>query len=476
MTSRLLPFDQRRVVARCAAFVFVCALVGVACGDDGPATNGEATTTDVGADVDTAPNDETSAPPDTDDVDLSEEIEATYTWYRDIAPLLETHCGSCHLPGGQGTGDFTDPQLVESFAPAILASVAAGRMPPPASDPACQDYIGADRWVVPDDFGTRIQTWIDEGHVRGSAAEYVPVPPIATRLDDANLEVRIPQPYRPTFEDPANPGNEYRCFVVEHGRDETFYIQKMAPIVDRPELVHHIVLFKARRHDIPAQNDPLTGYDCINMTFFVGSGGPGTILSGDSGMISAWAPGSQAIDFGSEYGVEMEPDHVFIMQIHYFNGAPDGAEPDFSGYEFTVDDQPRRPIIMLPFGPTGFRIPAGDSAYELSTTLRIPLQIRIHGVMPHMHYLGQSYRMWFGEGEDEVCLASSERYDFENQLTYMFPEPIVIPAQTPIGFGCVWNNSTSNPNLIHDPPQEIRYGERTDEEMCFGFSLLSVGR
>jgi len=43
-----------------------------------------------------------------------------------------------------------------------------------------------------------------------------------------------------------------------------------------------------------------------------------------------------------------------------------------------------------------------------------------------------------------------------------------------IGFECTWNNSTSNPHLFHDPPIDIGYGERTDEEMCFAFTLITI--
>ena len=57
----------------------------------------------------------------------------------------------------------------------------------------------------------------------------------------------------------------------------------------------------------------------------------------------------------------------------------------------------------------------------------------------------------------------------------MFEEPITIPRRSRLGFGCTWDNSTANPNLVHNPPIEIRYGERTDEEMCFGFALISIG-
>ena len=73
---------------------------------------------------------------------------------------------------------------------------------------------------------------------------------------------------------------------------------------------------------------------------------------------------------------------------------------------------------------------------------------------------------------DETCIAASEKWDFNNQLTYVFNEPIELKGGDTIHMECHWNNSRSNPNLIHDPPIEVGYGERTDEEMCFAFTLI----
>ena len=44
-----------------------------------------------------------------------------------------------------------------------------------------------------------------------------------------------------------------------------------------------------------------------------------------------------------------------------------------------------------------------------------------------------------------------------------------------IYFECTWDNSTGNPNAFYETPQDIGFGERTDEEMCYAFTLLSIG-
>ena len=61
------------------------------------------------------------------------------TWHSDVSPALQGQCTRCHAPGGQGAGDFTTPEAVAALAPAMIEAIQSGRMPPPVSDPDCQD-------------------------------------------------------------------------------------------------------------------------------------------------------------------------------------------------------------------------------------------------------------------------------------------------------------------------------------------------
>ena len=93
-----------------------------------------------------------------------------------------------------------------------------------------------------------------------------------------------------------------------------------------------------------------------------------------------------------------------------------------------------------------------------------------------MHVLGTGYRVWRTDADgNEECIAASERYDFDNQPTYMLKEPVVVQPGEKFHVECTWNNSVSNPHLIHNPPIPIGFGERTDEEMCFALTYFTVG-
>jgi hypothetical protein len=68
----------------------------------------------------------------------------------------------------------------------------------------------------------------------------------------------------------------------------------------------------------------------------------------------------------------------------------------------------------------------------------------------------------------------SDGYNFDNQLTFMYKEPFAVNGGDTLGFECTWDNSAENPDQFYDTPQDIRYGERTDEEMCFVFALIGL--
>ena len=133
---------------------------------------------------------------------------------------------------------------------------------------------------------------------------------------------------------------------------------------------------------------------------------------------------------------------------------------------------------MYPFGPTSFQIPAGDAAYSKSSGFTIPtgIKAKVYGTFPHMHNLGSGYHLQIKKNDEtEQCILHSDGWNFNNQLTYMFPEPIQLEGGDNVEFECTWNNSKSNTSRPLEEPVDTRYGERTDEEMCFAFTFLSIG-
>lgn len=387
------------------------------------------------------------------------------TFYADVQPVIQQHCVRCHTAGGTGSGDFTNPDTVLAYSNAIKAQLEAGTMPPPASDPECNDYYGSEYMVMSDASKQKIYDWIDGGLELGDPSEAVEVESPETELVDWDAEVRL-EGYAPTFGDAANPGNEYRCFALDPGFDNKTYITALAPVVDQTSLVHHIVVYKMDVDDVPAAALTKDGVDCIDMTDL-----------GD-GMIAGWAPGMTPVRLPEGYGLKVNPDERIIIQMHYFDNADTDGLVDKSGYRFETTSTVDREMLMFPFGTYNWTIPAGDEAFthKESFNWNEGISVSVWASFPHMHVLGSGYDFSLEKPDgSEECVTRSENYDFNNQLTYMFKEPVVLEDGDKVNISCTWNNSESNDSLIHSPPQATQYGERTDEEMCYQFVMVSVG-
>lgn len=389
------------------------------------------------------------------------------TYYADVKPLIAEHCTRCHYTDGLGAGDFTDLDEVTALAPAIYSAVADGRMPPPASDPGCQDYAGSDALNLSDEEKETILRWIDADTPLGDPADEPELPVVSNDLDDPDLVIMMDQPYQPTYSDAANPGNEYRCFLLEKPEDmQSFYITALAPVIDHAAIAHHAVLFTTKSKDLAPYLDDYTdgdGVDCIND------------MNAIDGMIGAWAPGMMPIQFPEGAGMRIAEDDQIILQMHYFySGEETADQPDHSGYAFDVAESVDTTIFMAPLGNFNFRIPADDDDYTVTDSLyNSYVDLKTYGMFPHMHILGQRFeaRIEHSDGS-ETCLVEGE-YDFDNQMTYQFTEVIPFEQGDTIRYSCNWNNSESNPGLSTEP-KTTSYGERTDEEMCFFFTFVSL--
>jgi hypothetical protein len=397
---------------------------------------------------------------------LACKTDDTPTWYADVKPVMDQTCTRCHRPEGLGPGDFTTRDTAFALGERIVTRAAEQTMPPVSSDPDCRAYVGSEHMRMADEDLQTVEAWLEAGGPEGDPADDPGIEPVSGELSDPDLEVLMEQAYAPAFADEANPGNEYRCFVADPGLDEDTFITALAPIVDQDALVHHVVLLTIDEESVTEEMRAGQGWDCID-----GSGG------GDADqMIAAWAPGALPIEFPEGYGMRLGADQHLIFQMHYYDAGTVSGVEDRSGYAFKTTDAVDTQVYMAPLGISDFVIPAGDAHHtDGDGFVNEFTDFAIHGVFPHMHQLGQSYTMKIvAEDGTETCVVEGD-YDFNNQLTYMFEELVDFPMGSTAEFSCTWNNAADNPNLPYDEPIETRYGERTDEEMCFMFTLVSPG-
>ncbi|WP_433931656.1 hypothetical protein AB3662_45245 [Sorangium cellulosum] len=385
------------------------------------------------------------------------------TWYRDIQPLVERSCASCHDGAGVGGVALTDAATAQRLAALMALRVSEGDMPPPVLDPTCRSYEGAERMSLTVDERSRFEAWARDGAPLGDPAD-APPPQRATdtiAVPDATLE--MPEAHDVTLDDD---GNEYFCAIIDNPFTEPAWITAFEAVVGDPAVVHHMAVYR------DLAGDAGIGYGVPPGTRAFPCRDP--VIELDWQLLHSWAPGVGVTRLPEGAGVRVEPGEQLVLQMHYF-GRGGTSSRDRSGYRLQLSrEPPRAEVYMDVFGPVPFTIPAGAEGHtERSSTPNDGPPQLVYGLLPHMHLLGRSYRAWVErDGGEEECAARGE-FEFHHQALYMFDEPLRWGTGDRFVAECTWDNAAESEGQFQLPPQDVPWGEGTNQEMCFMIAYLS---
>ena len=94
---------------------------------------------------------------------------SSVTFYKDVLPVLQKNCQSCHRPDQIAPMSFLDYKSTRPWAKAMKAAVASRKMPPWFADPGVGHFRN-DRTLAQADIDT-ISKWADGGAVEGDAKD-----------------------------------------------------------------------------------------------------------------------------------------------------------------------------------------------------------------------------------------------------------------------------------------------------------------
>src|SRR6476646_9513446 len=98
---------------------------------------------------------------------------ATPTFYKDVAPILNTHCAGCHRPGQVAPMSLITYEQVRPWAAAIKEAVLMRKMPPwPASAPI--GHFSNDWRLTPEQIGI-LREWAELRAPAGDPKQAAPL-------------------------------------------------------------------------------------------------------------------------------------------------------------------------------------------------------------------------------------------------------------------------------------------------------------
>ena len=365
------------------------------------------------------------------------------TFYKDVLPILQQRCQTCHRPGEIGPMALETYRQTRPWAKAIRDAVLSKRMPPWHADSRYGKFRN-DLSLEPAEIDT-LAAWADAGAPAGSPADA----PAAKRFMTG---WRIPPP-DVVFELPeeihirASGAMDYEYLSVATGFTEDRWVEMAEVRPTNREVVHHaIVTVRA-----PVEG----GYYRFGQ--YLAGYAPGMHPQ-------VWQPGqARLIPAGSH----------LVFQMHYTPNGKAGVDRTRVGLVF-AKRPPQSRIVAMRASNHWFSIPAGHGAYRVEAATVLSEPVSLVGMRPHMHLRGKSFefRAVYPSGETEILLRVP-RYDFNWQPYYYLARPVPLPPGTRIECTAYYDNSANNPRNP-DPSVDVHWGEQSWEEMMIGWFDVAV--
>ena len=383
------------------------------------------------------------------------------TYAKDIAPILDQKCATCHHAGEVAPFALTSYADVKRRAQFIAAVTQSRYMPPWKAD-SHGEFVDERR--LTDAQIAAIQTWSAEGAPQGNPHSAPPVPHFSADwlLGPPDAEFQPSGSYTMS----ADGNDVYRCFVIPTHFGEARWISAMQVRPGNAKIVHHVIVYldtHGKAQQLATQtHDGNPGY-----TSFGGVGFDA------SGALGGWAPGNDPHPLPAGVGILLPKDADLVVQVHYHKDGKPETDLTKIGLYFSkarVDKPLRIFPLMAPLW-----IPPGDAHYVTHADMTVPADATLLEVMPHMHLLGHTMTVTAARPDGTTqSLIDVPNWDFNWQSTYVYRQPVKLPKGTKISLAATYDNSASNPRNPTNPPKRVTWGEQTTDEMCIAFLFYTV--
>ncbi len=429
------------------------------------------------------------------------------TFSRDVLPILQKNCQSCHRPGQIGPMPLLTYEQARPWARAIKTQVVSRAMPPWHADPRYGHFLN-DRSLDQSAIDT-LAAWADGGAPQGDVRQ-APAP-IPWPADGWQVQPDVVVTM-PAYAVPSSGVVEWENIAIPSPFAEDTWVTSVEILPSAPATVHHMCfVFQPPRPDVvlnryewaeiardaqgrpvgrqgppaaAAATPPASGNgapanrDAWILTRDVGSTevkrrlGRPTITAGGT---NCYVPGYSLHDY-REYdaGVLVKGGQNMIVNLHYQTVGKPVTNTFKIGFTVAKAKPAKKFVALAPSGATrAFAIPPNEANYTSPPVeLTINKAARLVWMSPHMHFRGKdmTWSVTYPDGRREVVL-SVPRYQYAWQLQYHTDVPL--PPGTRMRVDAHYDNSAAN-KANPDPNTWVYPGNQAWEEMMNPFTWLLV--
>ena len=372
-------------------------------------------------------------------------IGSVVTFTKDIAPIFQKNCQSCHHPGTSAPMSLVTYLDARPWAKSIKQKVVTRDMPPWHLDKTVgiRQYKN-DRSLSDQEIATIVR-WVDAGAPEGNPAD---MPPPLSFSPDSEWYIGKPDLLVTTDNDFVMYAKGPDWWIDQFADiklDEDRWIKAMEIKPSNPRIVHHAVA-NVIEPDAP----------------------PGTPPGGVQ--LHEYAVGKYGDIFAENTGRLLKKGTRLRFDMHYFA---------------VGSEQHNRTTIAFKFYPKGFvpkyqvrsvairNIPNDEleippnSVVRTDGYYRLTRNARIDAFQPHMHMRGRAMTLEAINLDNTTTILSSvDHFNFNWHINYIYAEDAapLLPAGTVLHMIGIHDNTAANPHNP-DPAVWAGFGERSVDDM-----------
>lgn len=378
------------------------------------------------------------------------------TFYRDVLPVLQQHCQTCHRQGEVGPMPLLDYASTKTWAAVMRDKVQRREMPPWFADPSIGHFTN-DRSLTDAEIQT-VTRWVNAGAPPGDPNEAPKPVHWVEGWTIGQPEVILEMPN--TFSVPASGVIPYQYVIVPTGfKHDTWVHLAEVRAGDRAH-THHIVV------SVREPGSRWLGGKAGGVPFTLGSRDAGGGVPGE--FLAGYGPGAMPETLGPGQAKLIKAGSDLVFQLHYTTNGQPGCDRSRIGLAL-LHEVPKQRVLMLAAANIRFVIPPGDPDYRVDARVKLQAHSTLVSLLPHMHLRGKSFefRAVFPDGRTETLLRVPH-YSYHWQLSYYLAKPLDLPTGTLIECTAHFDNSASNP-MNPDPTKAVRFGPQSWDEMMIGY-------
>ena len=379
------------------------------------------------------------------------------TFNRDIAPIIFLSCARCHRPGESGPFSLLTYDDVKKHARQIEAVTRTRFMPPWLPEPQALKF--ADEWRLSDEQIAIIEKWVKEGAPEGNPADLPPQPKFAEgwQLGQPDLVLKATKPYQLL----ASGSDMYWNFIFPVPIDRTRWVKAVEIRPGDKRFVHHAnILVDRLQNSRQRETEPGAGFEGMEIKIESEAFDP------DSHFLF-WKPGTVPYVEPEGMTLRLDKGADLVLNVHLQpSGKPETIQPTIGLY-FTDQPATTFPMLLQLQSDVSLDIPAGEKNFIVSDQLTLPIDVDLLAIYPHAHYLGKDLQAvaTLPDGST-ITLIHISQWDLNWQAVYRYAEPVFLPRGTTVSMRYVYDNSENNALNPNHPPERVRGGNRSKDEMA----------